>query len=335
MPTSPTPGASTPTSVTSICSRLDFSDVVWPEGLTAFEERATALALNITGSFEGSGGWSTIAGNFDGQGMSLGLSQQNFGQGTLQPLLITMVQKERKLTQNLFTASNFDSMTRMLEKWSGRSIASAMGIEEISKIAIQEKPREEDLFPKTEALNELDEGFVKSDITAFGSGNASSVAWASANLFTVPGGSTFKADWKQSFKSLSATAPYRSLQVKAAMSMFAKANGYFKTLRFTQIRSLLLLYDFVVQNGGFNSEHLAKFRAFDAANPQATEGTRLLKLLEIRLVSVRAQYRGDVNSRKTTIIMGTGTVHGVARNLPKEYCFARAETAATVGLIQP
>lgn len=41
----------------------------------------------ITGAFEGSGGFSNMTGSFDGMGISLGILQWNFGQGTLQPLL--------------------------------------------------------------------------------------------------------------------------------------------------------------------------------------------------------------------------------------------------------
>jgi hypothetical protein len=45
-------------------------------------------ALNITGDFETEGEpWAMIAGNFDGQGISCGVLQQNIGQGSLQPLV--------------------------------------------------------------------------------------------------------------------------------------------------------------------------------------------------------------------------------------------------------
>lgn len=44
------------------------------------------LLLN-TGFFEGNDDYSTTTGNFDGQGISFGIIQFNFGQSTLQPLL--------------------------------------------------------------------------------------------------------------------------------------------------------------------------------------------------------------------------------------------------------
>ncbi|WP_432666738.1 hypothetical protein R9X47_10295 [Wukongibacter baidiensis] len=43
--------------------------------------------LNNTGFFEGNKGYSTVSGNFDGQGISFGIIQFNFGQGSLEPLL--------------------------------------------------------------------------------------------------------------------------------------------------------------------------------------------------------------------------------------------------------
>ncbi|OKP99530.1 hypothetical protein [Paenibacillus sp. P46E] len=43
--------------------------------------------LKNTGFFEGDKDYSTVTGNFDGQGISFGIIQFNFGQGTLAPLL--------------------------------------------------------------------------------------------------------------------------------------------------------------------------------------------------------------------------------------------------------
>lgn len=47
-------------------------------------------AIKITTTFEGTS-YDTVTGNFDGQLMSVGLLQWNFGQGTLQPLLLKML----------------------------------------------------------------------------------------------------------------------------------------------------------------------------------------------------------------------------------------------------
>lgn len=50
------------------------------------EKTREDIALEITAQFEGAG-WGGVAGNFDGQGISAGVLQWNFGQGTLQKLL--------------------------------------------------------------------------------------------------------------------------------------------------------------------------------------------------------------------------------------------------------
>lgn len=296
-----------------ICSRLDFAQIVWPSKLPVHERKAMALALNITGSYEGGAGWANLANNFDGQGMSLGLNQQNLGQNTLQPLLITFLKNNSASASKLFSASNLSSLKKMLTTWKGSSISSfVVASSEMTVLS------EADLFPDVDSLSKLDEGGDALMLDAFDVRSDASVAWAKKTILQTSG--VFKSDWKKSFTDLAVTAPYRSAQLEEALSLFTKAKGYFNSLGFTELRSLLLMYDFVVQNGGFNKDHLGKFQQFDQANPRATETARLLKLLEIRLVSVKPQYRNDVQSRKGTIINGKGRVHGVNRDLEKEFC---------------
>src|SRR4051794_25917173 len=56
-----------------ICSKLDFANLDWPSSMGVAEHDPFALALNISGSFEGNDGWENLTNNFDGQGLSLGL----------------------------------------------------------------------------------------------------------------------------------------------------------------------------------------------------------------------------------------------------------------------
>jgi peptidoglycan hydrolase-like protein with peptidoglycan-binding domain len=62
--------------------------------------------LSLTGSFEtgqkAPGCYATIAGDFDGQGMSFGALQWNFGQGTLQPMLQQMDLQHSDIIDSLF-----------------------------------------------------------------------------------------------------------------------------------------------------------------------------------------------------------------------------------------
>jgi hypothetical protein len=317
--TAPPPTATPAPPGLGICSKLDFVGVDWPKALVASERKAMALSLNITGSFEGSAGWANLGNNFDGQGMSLGLSQQNFGQGTLQPLLQSMVANQASTMQTLFSAANLKSMTAMLKPW-----ATSVASHAVEDGYFADNSAESILFPDKSALNELDDGYVPNSLSVLDAKTAASVAWAKSNVYQA-GGTKFKTDWKNSFLSLAVTVPYRSLQIQAAMSMFTKAVGYFDSLQFTELRSLLMMYDIVVQNGGLTSTHLSQFRSYVAANPKATETAKLTKLVEIRVVSVLDKYKNDVRSRKMTIVNGSGTVHGAKRDLQKEYCFKSTE----------
>jgi len=312
--TNPTPTTPPDLTLGGICSALNFSDVQWPAVMTSQDHGTFALAANITGSFEGTSGWGNISNNFDGQGMSLGLNQQNFGQGSLQPLLIDALKNNMPTVKPLFSPANLSSLIQMLNNYVQTPV---LGIASVAS--------DDELFPNKVALSKLDEGYEENQIRQFSAQTDASVAWAKANLF-LSNGTTFKSDWKTSFVTMATTAMYRSIQIKAALSIFTKAKSYFKTFKLHELRSLLLMYDIVVQNGGFNSDHLAAITAFYNANPNATETARLNKILEIRAATVRTQYRADVIARKSAIINGTGVVHGSNRNLPKQYCYTQTAT---------
>lgn len=62
--------------------------------------------LALTGTFETStvapGCFSCVTGDFDGQGISFGALQWNFGQGSLQPILEKMLRSHRKVMESVF-----------------------------------------------------------------------------------------------------------------------------------------------------------------------------------------------------------------------------------------
>ncbi|WP_216324498.1 hypothetical protein [Deinococcus aestuarii] len=60
--------------------------------------------LLITGAFEGEHGFTNVAGSFDGQGVSFGVLQWNFGQGTLAPLLSEMEARDPQTFADIFGA---------------------------------------------------------------------------------------------------------------------------------------------------------------------------------------------------------------------------------------
>lgn len=296
--------------VTKICSKLDLSRIAWPTELGGGEwPTYFALALNISGSFEGTEGWKNITGNFDGQGMSLGLMQQNFGQGSLQPLLIKMFKQDNAQLTRFFSTPDYLSMKVMLEDWqnSAISVPSVKSIHDLNN-----------LFPDVQSLNDLDINPHQIAQPRSATENNLSVQWAKNNILS---GTYIVPKWKSAFQSLAVTPSYRTLQVEASTAMFLKAKKYKDTFKFTQLRSLLMLYDVVVQNGGFTSTHLNLYNTWLVKNPNADEQAKALALLDARLTTVNPTYTEDVRARKTSIILGLQTVHGMQRNYPKEYCF--------------
>lgn len=310
------PVVAEPDPVEKICSKLDFQSVTWPSDLSAAEHVYYALALNITGSFEGNVGWKNIAGNFDGQGISLGLMQQNLGQGTLQPLLINMYRRQVSTMLSNFNSSQFNSMKSMLETWLNDDI---MSLSSRTLASLDEGSEEEELFPVGSAFNNLDEGYEEKFDFLAANNNSKSVSWARSTALDSSGNVT--ATWKKSFQDMAVSAPYRSQQIAASTKYFLKAKAYFTSLGFKELRHLLLMYDIVVQNGSIGEQHLKIYQDWLRSHSKASEEEKALALLEARLTTVKDQYKADVRSRKTTIIKGVGSVHQTVRNLPQEYCF--------------
>jgi hypothetical protein len=296
---SPMPG---PGFKPSICSDLSFDQVVWPENVSVKQLDAFALAMNITGSFEGHDGWSNISNNFDGQGLSLGLFNQNFGQGSLQPLMIDYQQSANNRMSSIFSASQRSSLTSMLNTW----LTANGGA--LSKASVQS-------IPDTSPLDIHYNTIVSQK--ASNSTNQASVDWAVSQLYT---GTQFKPEWLTALQNLSADPMYVSLQIEAAIKLHNKAMGYVNKYGFKTLYSYLFFFDIVVQNGGISSTTESQYLAWEKNNKNASEKTKLLQLLEYRLLVVNPIYVADVRSRKTSIINSTGTVHGSQRNYPVEYC---------------
>lgn len=294
-----------------ICSDLSFANLDWSADLAVKEREPFALALNVTGSFEGVSGWDNLTGNFDGQGISMGLLQQNLGQGSLQPVWTDMLNHYPTQFTPLFTTAQMTSIKNMLKTW-GSTITVSGGL------------RIEDY-----GYNELDDpeviakdlGVSVDDIirmsAALTAKNQASVNWAVANILT---GTSVKSDWSTRFKNLSKSQGYRSLQVAYAQEIHDKAMDYFKLYKATQVRSYMVFFDIVVQNGGISSTVYNEYQAWYKSNSSATEYTRMKKLIQLRAAKSASQWQADVLSRKLTILDGKGTVHGESRDINKEYC---------------
>lgn len=78
-------------------------------------EKAQEVALLVSSGYEGSTSntldYEAVAGNFDGQGVSFGIIQWNFGQGTLGPLLLAMRSENQVKFDSCFdTNMNFQAL---------------------------------------------------------------------------------------------------------------------------------------------------------------------------------------------------------------------------------
>ena len=96
-------------------------------------EDAHTRALMLTAQFEGSGdGYKTIAGDFDGAGLSLGIIQFNIGQETLQPLLSDILSNNRNLVLSIFGHEKTEELEDMLNSSLTEQLAWARSINDAS-----------------------------------------------------------------------------------------------------------------------------------------------------------------------------------------------------------
>lgn len=315
-PLVPSPTAQTPQATVdiSICSKLDFSDLNWSASLNSKLHTALALALNISGSFEGSNGWKNLTNNFDGQGWSYGLLNQCLGQGSLQPLLIDMRDEYPDQLQSLLSARNLAALKSMLIQWEGVSpLVAKASVEETNLadygLSILDDAKEIDRLSESPGLSEK--------ATAAVTRNQASVNWAVNTLYA---GANFKSDWKSQLLNLAQSAGYRSLQVEAALKLHDSAFKLFAHFNLRELRSYLFFFDIVVQNGGLPAEDITALDRQFSQLPLRTETQKLNDILTLRLTHVKIAYREDVRARKSSLINGTGVVHGSSRNYNKEFC---------------
>lgn len=277
----------------SVCSGLDFSGVSWPASLGLDDQLALMLALNISGSFEGGDGWGNITDDFDDQGVSLGLLNQNLGQGSLQPLLVKMRDKHPAVLANVFSPAHLTSLLGMLASW---------------------QPPQGQSSPA--ANNRLDEpaaGQIMMSPAA-----SAGVAWARQNLYI---NKAFDPVWKAELVAMAQTPEFVSIQIAAALWLHEQAVAEQKSIDVRELRAYLMMFDVAVQNGGLYDADVTDYTAWVKANPKASNLRKLEKIRDLRLRHVRRRFVVDVHSRKTAIIHGKGRVHGELRDLPKQYCY--------------
>jgi len=100
--------------------------VVSPDYTQITMEEAIKNALRLTHSFEGAD-FSTVAGNFDNQGISFGMLQWNIGSGTLQPLLKEMHNHHPQIMSDVFGYA-YQEIVSMLDMNLSQQLSWAIGI---------------------------------------------------------------------------------------------------------------------------------------------------------------------------------------------------------------
>jgi hypothetical protein len=279
-----------------VCSGLDFRGAAWPDAMTADDRAAFEVALNISGSYEGSDAWVNLTNNFDGQGLSVGLLNQCLGQGSLQPMLIRLRDEHPETLEALVSPEHRRALLDMLARWQNDARLAS----ERAPLSKLDDPGE-DGGPRSVAANQA------------------SVRWAVANLYE--GGDRFTPAWRSELSALASSPEYVTIQLAAAARLHDRAVADEARVGVRELRAYLFLFDVQVQNGGLYPQDLDDYAAYLRRTPRAGATERLEKLLELRLRRVRAKYRQDVRARKLAVIRGTGTVHGEARNLPAQYCY--------------
>lgn len=97
--------------------------------------------LTLTGAFETGRGppecFAGLSGDFDGQGISLGVLQWNFGQDSLQPMLQQMLSRHARVAKTVFQ-SNDDALSAALESDKAELMRFARSIQDTIKHAVNE-----------------------------------------------------------------------------------------------------------------------------------------------------------------------------------------------------
>lgn len=299
-----------------VCSALPLTGITAYRKLPSKYQNSFIAALNISGSFEGSSGWGNLSDNFDGQGMSLGLLNQNLGQGTLQPIMIAMRDTSLGLMKQLYSVDQFNSLNGMLNNWQRvkqMSFTSNSLDEGLNEEPISTLDREHQIIEDQSA------GVLYTILQA----NAQSVIWANQNVYT---GKRFISSWQTAFIKMAKSTDYVNLQLEAAFKIHNNVLDDMKIFELKEFRSYLFLFDIRVQNGGFYREDYTSYKNWLNKKPNATETERLNSLLQFRLSHVLSQFVNDVDNRKTAIINSEGQVHGEYRILNKEFCYKATES---------
>lgn len=230
------------------------------------------LAIQITSAFEGST-YSTVTGNFDGQGISGGVLQWNLGQGTFQNFILNHI-----------------------------------------------NPMHYDYFPVP--IDRLTK--ISSD---------AAVTWAKDVMLYADG--SLKPEWRKAWQRFLSEPSVINVQKRAIDPYWHQAKTICSRLQMdqTNARAMCFSFDVAVQNwslGDINLDFITKDQAYNCLTLYGGENAKiwiehdldgiqqkLVVAAHLRALKANPKFRADVFTRKATIAVGEGIVHGTHHKLNK------------------
>ncbi|WP_287417662.1 hypothetical protein [Oceanithermus sp.] len=149
-------------------------------------------------------------------------------------------------------------------------------------------------------------------------GNAALVGFARARILDRRGRPTW--EWRNAFHRLEELPGTQQAFREAAQPYLDRGRRLVEALEFTTERAYALGVDIAVQNGAPRRDHIRRYRRrLGAGTRYPMEWQRLKLLAQVVADSANPRWREDVLSRKLTIAVGRGTVHGRRYELERDF----------------
>lgn len=132
-------------------------------------------------------------------------------------------------------------------------------------------------------------------------------------------GNDVKREWSIKFANLAKEKETIEAFKIAANNYFRRAQLLCEELGFESERALALCFDVAVQNGAPRRDHINEYnKRIKVVNPKH-EWEKLKVLAYVVADLANPRWRNDVLSRKLSIAVGEGVVHGHKFNLKKDF----------------
>ena len=119
-----------------------------------------------------------------------------------------------------------------------------------------------------------------------------------------------KPEWTRRLKALARTPEALKAFIGGAMPYFQRAEALLRETGWETERGYALAFDTAVQNGAPRRDHLAEYRRRLSPGNPTQEWARLKIWAQVVADLANPRWKQDVLSRKLTIALGQGTVHG-------------------------